>query len=184
MEKSKGVNLGNWLVLEKWMSPALFDGTTAEDEFYLPTQLSKDAYEARIRIHRSEFISERDFAAIARMGLNTVRIPIPYFIYGDRQPFIGCLEELDKAFNWAEKYGIRILIDLHTVPLSQNGFDNGGLSGVCKWSQTPNEVDYVVNLLEKLAKRYGRRQGLMGIQPINEPITDPLWTAMDVQNAA
>lgn len=25
----KGVNLGNWLVLEKWMSPALFDGTTA-----------------------------------------------------------------------------------------------------------------------------------------------------------
>ena len=28
MEKIKGVNLGNWLVLEKWMSPALFDGTT------------------------------------------------------------------------------------------------------------------------------------------------------------
>ena len=30
--KVKGVNLGNWLVLEKWMSPAVFDGTTAEDE--------------------------------------------------------------------------------------------------------------------------------------------------------
>ena len=27
----KGVNLGNWLVLEKWMNPALFDGTTAAD---------------------------------------------------------------------------------------------------------------------------------------------------------
>ena len=26
--KVKGVNLGNWLVLEKWMSPALFEGTT------------------------------------------------------------------------------------------------------------------------------------------------------------
>ena len=25
----KGVDLGNWLVLEKWMNPALFDGTTA-----------------------------------------------------------------------------------------------------------------------------------------------------------
>ena len=34
--KVKGVNLGNWLVLEKWMSPALFAGTTAEDEYYLP----------------------------------------------------------------------------------------------------------------------------------------------------
>ena len=34
----KGVNLGNWLVLEKWMSPSLFAGTEAEDE----TQLSGD----------------------------------------------------------------------------------------------------------------------------------------------
>ena len=24
--KIKGVNLGNWLVLEKWMSPMLFEG--------------------------------------------------------------------------------------------------------------------------------------------------------------
>ena len=24
--KVKGVNLGNWLVLEKWMNPALFEG--------------------------------------------------------------------------------------------------------------------------------------------------------------
>ena len=47
--KVKGVNLGNWLVLEKWMSPSLFDGTTAEDEYYLPTQLSKEVYEARLK---------------------------------------------------------------------------------------------------------------------------------------
>ena len=42
----KGVNLGNWLVLEKWMNPALFDGTTADDEYYLPTQLDPAVYEA------------------------------------------------------------------------------------------------------------------------------------------
>ena len=181
MEKIKGVNLGNWLVLEKWMSPALFDGTTAEDEYYLPTQLSRDAYEARIKIHRSEYISERDFATIARIGLNTVRIPIPYFIFGDRPPFIRCIDELDKAFNWAEKYGLKILIDLHTVPMSQNAFDNGGISGVCKWSQIPEEVDYVVALLGRLAERYGKREGLWGIEAVNEPITDPLWTDMAVQ---
>jgi hypothetical protein len=28
----RGVNLGNWLVLEKWMSPEPFAGTDAEDE--------------------------------------------------------------------------------------------------------------------------------------------------------
>jgi aryl-phospho-beta-D-glucosidase BglC (GH1 family) len=73
----KGVNLGNWLVLEKWMSPHLFDGTTAEDEYYLPTQLSKEVYEARMLIHRSEYITERDFAKIASIGLTHVRIPVP-----------------------------------------------------------------------------------------------------------
>ncbi len=177
----KGVNLGNWLVLEKWMSPAIWEGTDAEDEYYLPQKLAKDVYEARIKMHRSEYISERDFARIKAIGFNSVRIPIPYFIYGDRAPFIGCIEELDKAFSWAEKYGLKILIDLHTAPMSQNGFDNGGLSGVCKWAQIPEEVEFVLNLLEKLAKRYGNRSGLLGIEPINEPISEEMWTNMGVQ---
>lgn len=178
----KGVNLGNWLVLEKWMNPALFEGTTAEDEYYLPTQLSPKVYEARIKIHRSEYITERDFVTIKRMGMDSVRIPVPYFIFGDRKPFIGCIEELDKAFNWAERYGLTILIDLHTVPLSQNGFDNGGISGVCKWAQNPDEVEFVLGVLERLAKRYGHRKGLFGIQPLNEPVTENMWETMDVQN--
>ena len=178
----KGVNLGNWLVLEKWMSPALFEGTTAEDEYYLPTQLSPEVYEARIKIHRSEYITERDFVTIKRMGMESVRIPVPYFIFGDRKPFIGCIEELDKAFNWAEKYGLTILIDLHTVPLSQNGFDNSGISGVCKWAQEPEEIEFALSVLERLAKRYGNRKGLFGIQPLNEPITENMWETMDVQN--
>ena len=177
-----GLNLGNWLVLEKWMSPALFEGTTAEDEYYLPTQLSPEVYEARIKIHRSEYITERDFVTIKRMGMESVRIPVPYFIFGDRKPFIGCIEELDKAFNWAEKYGLTILIDLHTVPLSQNGFDNGGISGVCKWAQEPEEIEFALSVLERLAKRYGNRKGLFGIQPLNEPITENMWETMDVQN--
>lgn len=131
----KGVNLGNWLVLEKWMSPSLFDGTSANDEYDLPRQLSPEVYEARIKTHRAEFISERDFVKIKSMGLNTVRIPVPFFVFDDVKPYIGCIEELDKAFRWADRYGLQILLDLHTVPGGQNGFDNGGICGVCKWAQ-------------------------------------------------
>ena len=171
----KGVNLGNWLVLEKWMNPALFEGTDAEDEYYLARRLSREVYEARIKIHRSEYITERDFVTIKSWGLNTVRIPVPYFIFGDREPFIGCVEELDKAFCWAERYGLQILIDLHTAPYGQNGFDNGGICGVCKWSQMPEEVDFVLSVLERLAERYGQRTGLWGIEIINEPVLEKLW---------
>ena len=180
--KVKGVNLGNWLVLEKWMNPALFEGTTAEDEYYLPRQLSKEVYEARIRIHRSEYISERDFVAIKAMGMDVVRIPVPYFVFGDREPFIGCITELDKAFNWAERYGLEILIDLHTAPMGQNGFDNGGICGVCKWSKHPEEVEFVLSVLERLALRYGQRKGLWGIEVLNEPITERTWKLTDIPN--
>lgn len=171
----KGVNLGNWLVLEKWMSPALFEGTTAEDEYYLPRQLSKEVYEARIKLHRNSYITERDFAEIKSFGLDMVRIPIPYFIFGDCLPFLGCTEELDKAFAWAAKYGLQILIDLHTVPGSQNGFDNGGLSGVVKWAQQPESVEFTLQVLEKLAKRYGEKEALWGIEILNEPLTEKAW---------
>lgn len=167
----KGVNLGNWLVLEKWMCPSMFEGTQAEDEYYLARELPHEIYTERIKRHRKEYITERDFAAIAHMGMNAVRIPVPYFIFGDREPFVGCIEELDNAFDWAERWELKILIDLHTVPGSQNGFDNGGLCGVCKWAQMPEEVEFVLGLLERLAERYGKRVGLFGIQPLNEPVT-------------
>ncbi|MDO5539608.1 MAG: cellulase family glycosylhydrolase [Eubacteriales bacterium] len=178
--KVKGVNLGNWLVLEKWMNPALFDGTDAEDEYYLPQKLPGEVYEARIKMHRAEFISERDFVTIKAMGLDTVRIPIPYFIFGDREPFIGCTEEVDKAFSWAEKYGLQILLDLHTAPGSQNGFDNGGISGICTWAEQPQEVEFVLGVLERLAERYGMRKGLWGIEILNEPATAEIWDTLRV----
>lgn len=176
----RGVNLGNWLVLEKWMSPSLFEGTTAEDEYWLPRELSKEVYEERIRTHRKEYITERDFAKIRSWRMNAVRIPVPYFVFGDREPFIGCVEELDQAFAWAQHYEIKILLDLHTAPESQNGFDNGGLSGVCKWAQNPKEVEFELTVLERLAKRYGRRDELWGIEVINEPMLPKMWKIMDV----
>lgn len=40
--KIKGVNLGNWLVLEKWMSSELFKGADADDEEDFYAMLSSD----------------------------------------------------------------------------------------------------------------------------------------------
>ena len=39
MDKIIGTNLGNWLVLEKWMSPFIFAGTDEEDEVWLARTL-------------------------------------------------------------------------------------------------------------------------------------------------
>ena len=42
MKKIKGVNLGNWLVLEKWMQESFFEGTGVEDEVWLNRTMGTD----------------------------------------------------------------------------------------------------------------------------------------------
>jgi glucan 1,3-beta-glucosidase len=133
----KGVNLGNWLVLEKWMGPQLFAGTGAEDETQLCRELDDVTKQELFRAHRSSFITERDFAYLAEHGFDMVRIPVPFFIFGGYEPYVGCIEYLDRALDWAETHDLQVLIDLHTVPDGQNGFDNGGICGVCKWHKNP-----------------------------------------------
>ena len=125
-------------------------------------------------MHRSYFIQERDFQHIKAMGLNMVRIPVPHYIFDEKGPYVGCIEFLDSAFDWAETYDLKILIDLHTVPDSQNGFDNGGLTGVVKWHHKQENIDYTLDVLERLAERYAGRRALYGIELLNEPVSEDI----------
>lgn len=170
MEKIRGVNLGNWLVLEKWMSESLFSGTTAMDETYLCVELGRNRVTERLKVHRDEFITERDFEDISVKGFNAVRIPIPFFLFEDYGPYVHCYEYLDKAFDWAEKYNLKILVDLHTAPGGHNGTDNSGICGICLWSTKKEYVDLTVSVLEKVAERYGKRKAMWGISVLNEPM--------------
>ena len=171
MKKIRGANLGNWLVLEKWMYEPFFEGTGVEDETWLVRKTDPEALREKMKRHRDTYITEADFEYLAAHGVNVVRIPVPYFIFGDRPPFIGCIEYLDMAFEWAGRHGIQVLIDLHTVPGSQNGYDNGGITGVCKWCKQPDEVAFAHTVLERLAQRYKDHPALFGIEVLNEPIS-------------
>lgn len=170
MEKLRGVNLGNWLVLEKWMTEDLFSGTTAMDETYLGVELGPEKIRERLKVHRDEFITERDFEAIAMRGFNAVRLPVPFFLFEDVGPYVHCYEYVDKAFKWAERYGLKILVDLHTAPGGHNGTDNSGICGICTWSTRQDQVDYTVKVLEKIAERWGSHPAMWGIGVLNEPM--------------
>ena len=132
LDKIRGINFGNWLVLEKWISPDAFGDSPEEDETWLARTLPPEELQERMTRHRTSYITEEDFRLVAQHGYNLVRLPVPYFVFGDRPPFLGCVDCLDNAFTWAERYGVQILLDLHTVPSGQNGYDHGGLVGVCK----------------------------------------------------
>lgn len=171
MSKIRGVNIGNWLVLEKWMKPALFEGLEAHDETAFCKELGDNALD-RLKPHRDTYITFEDFKWIADAGINSVRIPIPHWIFGDVKPYYGCIEYLDSAMEWAKKTGLKVLIDLHTAPGCQNGFDNGGILGVCEWHTKKEYVDRTVEVIGRIAERYKNDIALWGIQLLNEPRWD------------
>ncbi|VUW80743.1 Uncharacterised protein [Bifidobacterium breve] len=100
-EQINGVNLGNWLVLEKWMKPGIFAASGEADEIWLHRSTESAELEALLTRHRDTYITEADFRNIAAHGCNLVRIPVPYFIFGDVSGHPGCIEYLDRTFDWA-----------------------------------------------------------------------------------
>lgn len=167
IQKWYGVNLGGWLILEKWITPSVFAGHIAKDEYSLCLRLGAGA-QAALKPHRDTFITERDFKWIAGQGMNAVRSPVGYWVFGNEPPYAGCIEYVDMAFDWAEKYGLKILLDFHALPGSQNGQDHSGHVGKIGWPQKEN-VEKSLAILGRLAERYAGREGLAAIGVINEP---------------
>jgi glucan 1,3-beta-glucosidase len=181
--KLRGVNLGGWLVLEKWMAPSVFEGLQATDETTWCAELGARA-EERLKRHWNTFITRDDFAWLARVGINAVRIPVGHWILGpgypyhgkygsNPSPFVeGGIDILDRAFAWAEEFGLRVVLDLHAAPGCQNGFDNGGIKDVCEWHTKTEYIDYSLEVLERLAERYHQHPQLHAIEALNEPRWD------------
>lgn len=136
-----GVNLGGWLVTEPFIAPALYEkyvntSNTAFDEWDLSVRMAADTANgglSQLEEHYKTFITEKDFAEIAAAGLNFVRIPIGYWAIETREnePFLAKVswQYLLKAIEWARKYGLRVNLDLHALPGSQNGWNHSGVLG-------------------------------------------------------
>ncbi len=183
MTTIRGVNLGSWLVLEKWMVPSLFAGLEATDETTWSVELGREAA-PRLREHWRRWITREDFAWIAERGLTHVRLPFGFWVMGPPYPYHpkygnhatpfveGGIEVIDAALRWAEYYGLKVLLDLHAAPGCQNGFDNGGMLDVCEWHTKDEYIDFSVELLGRIAARYRAEPALWGIEVLNEPRWD------------
>nr|GMC70681.1 probable glucan 1,3-beta-glucosidase A [Ipomoea batatas] len=118
---------------------------------------------------------EEDFKWISNNGLNAVRIPLGWWIAYDPnppKPFVGgSLKALDNAFKWATKYGLKVLLELHAAPGSQNGFAlSASRDGTTGWGI--DSISPTVAVIEFLAARYAKNPSLYSIGLMNEP---SLW---------
>lgn len=166
MSALRGVNLGGWLVLEKWMTPTLFEGSGAVDEY---TFMQSPGARAKLREHQRAFMREEDFKWLADNNINALRIPVGYWIIDGDTPYVSCIGHLDWAFRMAEKYNLHVLLCLHGAPGSQNGHDHSGRVGKALWYIDGQYRMRTLQVLQQLAQRYRDSAAFWGLELLNEP---------------
>ena len=165
-----GVNLTGWLTLESWVTPELFAEAGALDEHALVSALGPDRYAEFVRAHREEFVTRDDFVKIAARGFNAVRLPIPWYVYGDEGPepgpYVGCIELVDQALEWAEEIGLNVVFALAINPGGPHADDG----------MAPDNADChvqrerILDVVYALAKRYASRVGFFGIELADDAV--------------
>ncbi|EJS41635.1 spr1p [Saccharomyces arboricola H-6] len=184
-EKIHGVNLGGWLVLEPYITPSLFEAFRTNphnddgipvDEYNFCKRLGYEKAKERLCNHWSTFYKEEDFAKIASQGFNLVRIPVGYWAFTklSHDPYVTTEQEyfLDRAIDWARKYGLKVWIDLHGAAGSQNGFDNSGLRDLYRFLDDEN-LSATMKALTYILSKYSTdvySDTVIGIELLNEPL--------------
>lgn len=163
----RGVNLGGWLVIEKWITPSLFTGTAAVDEYSLCSELGRSNANS-IDEHYQTFITESDFSWLAGQGIEALRLPVGYWLFGVA-PYRSSIKYVDFAMEQAAKYNLKLIIDFHGAPGSQNGHDHSGRFGSTGWHKNSNNIITSLKIIDQLASRYAGQPALYGIELLNEP---------------
>lgn len=166
MSTIRGVNLGGWFVLEFWMKPHLFEGLDGVDETYF--SLHHHEPKSALEQHWNTFITKKDFQYLKSIGITNLRLPIPWWLLGET-PYHSALPWIRHAMEWATEYDMKVLLDLHTAPGCQNGFDNGGIVNVLEWHKDPKNISLTVEKLEWIATTFANYPSFFGIEVLNEP---------------
>ncbi|KPI40015.1 putative glucan 1,3-beta-glucosidase D [Cyphellophora attinorum] len=168
----RGVNIGGWLVIEPFITPSLFNypaSANVVDEYTLTNKLGSRAANT-IESHYASFISKDDFQNIRAAGFD--HISWRYLL---------------RAIEWCRENGLRVNLDLHSVPGSQNGWTHSGRLGSINWISGPQgslNAQRSLEIHEQLATffsqpRYSNIITIYGL--VNEPkmIDLPMASVVD-----
>ena len=137
----RGVNVGGWLSIEPFITPSLFSQFKSSqgiiDEYTLTKQLGPEKAKTTLEKHYAQFINKQSFEDIQAAGFDHVRIPYSYWAVttypGD--PYVPQVSwrYLLRGIEYARQCGLRVNLDLHALPGSQNGWNHSGRQGPIGW---------------------------------------------------
>ncbi|KAF8968627.1 glycoside hydrolase superfamily [Flammula alnicola] len=177
--QQRGVNLGSWFVLERWIADEPFQCAKAPAQSDLDVAHGQRAKQI-LEHHWDAWIQEEDWKWIAARGINSVRIPIGYYhlcgidptvLHGtDFQPFhevySGAWQRITQAIQRAASYDIGVLIDLHAAPGKQNNDSHAGTSDKANFFNDPHNQKHTIHFTNSFDPPL---LNIIGIELINEP---------------
>jgi hypothetical protein len=125
--KIRGVNLGSLFIIEPWMTNDTWvsmgcNKTKSESDCVVA--LGQKAANAAFQKHWDAYITEQDLDDIKAYGLNTIRVPVGFWmlhdlVQNDERFPRGGLKYLDRLAGWAASRNIYVILDLHGAPGAQ-----------------------------------------------------------------
>ncbi len=197
--KLRGVNLGNYFIIEPWM---LGNGTYQQqfpDDWTIRQKMGSDA-PGLIETYQQTYLQDVDFDNIMRTGSSVVRLPIYYRDIREIDDQTGQwmpatqfnFAAVDRIVNLAADRGLYVLLDLHGAPGAQNNEFHAGRQGYNKlFSPDPLGVEYrerTKELWRAIVDHYRDNPVIAGYDLLNEPVgvyayspddPAPLWTLYD-----
>lgn len=186
-----GVNLGAWMVGERWISDGLYAAAPSADA--QKSELSAvsaavigHGHEAARHAWESHWDSwldhDQDLSDLAHAGVNAVRIPLGYFSLSRPEilagtPFenlayvyAGCWSRIEAFCASCDRHGLGVLLDLHCVPGGVNPDAHSGTDS-CRadfYSNTHFQ-HLALRCVEFLCGQASRMPNVVGVQVCNEP---------------
>lgn len=186
-----GVNLGGWMIAERWMVggdevstaccgriPGPYLGVSYElapSERQMSVELRARDEVGRLLAFRDSYISRADVANIAALGLSAVRVPFGAWEASDSlcPNDVGYitgrgLGYLDDAITWADEFDLKVLLDLHGACGGESGEQSTGDMDA-NWTASKFNASANLAVLHIVASRYAKRQNVIAIELLNEP---------------
>jgi len=120
--KIRGVNLGSLFIVEPWMANDAWIAMGCggqRSEFDCIRALGQARGNEAFKSHWNSWVTQDDIREIASLGLNTIRIPVGYWmrediVNRDTEWFPeGAFPFLERVCNWAAELDLYVIIDLH-----------------------------------------------------------------------
>ncbi|KAL7316628.1 Glucan 1,3-beta-glucosidase 3, variant 2 [Mucor circinelloides] len=181
-----GVNFGSIFILDKQLAPPSLLSCVVRDDWeseldFLEACMTEEQAKEALEDHWSSVISEKDFEYLSSVGINSVRVPIGYWIVGIfvNGPFKKYESVYQSAWKWflrmismAAKYNMGVLVDLHGAPGGQNIQPHSGTSTHKAQFFKNSNQEFTLIILRKLAIQLAPINNVIGLDILNEPLDE------------